>query len=361
MPTVNINDKQIDVEQLKSDWALALMSQGVIVKLAISRWRATAKLTPEILGLRFAGNESYDFMEGYIRLGKQKLLPLKVIKNIEHSERRARIVLENHSFDTVWGRFVPFKAYKSWEQENQIARQEFLENAKAIGHQYNEIVNLIKEEYKKMAKDVWFRLYPNGGEPTVAFISDFVDKIAAKIPSQVDIVESFKFDTTYFIIPMPSFIQENIARAEQVKRQIEMDQFNNDLEKETRQKISEEYIQRKKELIDGFLESTVVSMRRYVSELCDAVLHSLQQQGISGEITERHTKKLREMIKKVRLLNFYDDNEISKLLSSLEIAVCRDRGELDKNTIVNKLMEIVEIGEKEFIPSDFNAISLLEL
>jgi len=360
-PSINIDNKQVDVEQLKNDWALALMSQGVIVKLSVSRWRATAKLTSETLGLRFAGHEGYDFMEEYIRLGQQKLLPSKVLSNIEHSERRARMILESYSFDTVWGRFIPFRAFNEWERENKIVRSEFLENAKEISNQYKEIVILIKEEYKKLAKDVWYRLYPNQGDPTVAFISDFVDKIAAQIPSQINIVNSFKYDTTYFIIPMPSFIQENLAKAERIKRQMETEKFNNDLEKETKQKISEEYLRRKKELIDGFLESTVVSMRRYIAELCDAVLSSLQQEGTLGNITPKHTKKLREMVRKVKLLNFYDDNEISKLLSGLEVEICRNKGDLDTNVIVNKLTEIVEISKKEFIPADFNAISFLEL
>ena len=37
MTKIDINNQAIDVEHVKTDWALALMSQGVIVKLSVSR------------------------------------------------------------------------------------------------------------------------------------------------------------------------------------------------------------------------------------------------------------------------------------------------------------------------------------
>lgn len=111
MATVNINGRDIDSEEYRSDWALALMSQGVIVKLSLCRWRAKIKLESETLGLRFVDEDGSGFMKDYIRLGDQKLLPPEVLKEIETLERRARETLVTYSFGTVWGRFVPFTAF----------------------------------------------------------------------------------------------------------------------------------------------------------------------------------------------------------------------------------------------------------
>ena len=99
MPSITINGKEVDIEQLRNDWALALMSQGVIVKLSVNRWRASAKLTPECLGLKFASGDGFDFMGKYIKLGQQKLLPPQVLHEIEYLENKARCNLDTYSFN----------------------------------------------------------------------------------------------------------------------------------------------------------------------------------------------------------------------------------------------------------------------
>jgi len=360
--TVNIDGKEISVEQFMSDWALALMGQGVVVKLTVNRWRANARLTPEILGLKFANEEGFDFSKKYLCLGTQKLLPPEILNEVNVLDRRAREALERYSFDTVWGRFVPFTAFDEWEKENNIVRKDFLRQAVELGNKYDDIIRSVKEEYRKMAKDVWLRLYPedkNGATPS--FIENFVDKIIAKIPSREDIVSSFKYDATYFVIPMPSFIEENIARAEQIKRQEESAKFESDLEKQTKRRISEEYIKRKKELIDGFLESTVLNMRKYVAELCDAVLISMSRRGYV-RVTNHHLNRLKDMIKKVKFLNFYNDKEVTDLTRGLELELDKIKGETNQDAIADKLREIADAVKKEYVPKNFNpSISVLEV
>jgi hypothetical protein len=161
---------------------------------------------------------------------------------------------------------------------------------------------------------------------------------------------------------MPSFVQENIAKAEDIRIQSEMEKFNSDLEKQTKIKISEEYMKRKKELIDGFLESTVLSMRQSVSALCSSVLKSITKTQTVKGLTNDHVNRIRSTIKKVKMLNFYNDDEISKLLLDLEIEMNKIKGEADNHTIASKLREIIEVTEKQFTPKNFNpAISSLEV
>ena len=363
MTSVNIDNRDVDVKTLQDDWALALMSQGVIVKLSISRWRGEVSLSEDMLGIRSVDSDSSAFMSKYINLGKQKLLPPSILSELVTLEQRSRTLLANYSFSTVWGKFVPFTAFEEWERQNNILRGDFKEQAKSIGNNYEKIVAMVRKDYRNLAKDVWYRLYPNDkGQPTESFITDFVSKVVDKIPPSEDIVSSFKYNVTYFIIPMPSFVARDVAESERIQRESEMDSFNNEVEKETKRRISEEYVARKKELIDGFLESTVMTMRKYVGELCDSVLHSISTKSKYGKITSKHVNKLREMIKKVRRLNFYDDKEVDSLIIRLENELDKIKGERDNGVIVDKLKEISDTGKKNFVPKRFNpAISVLDV
>lgn len=360
--TIDVNNRKIDVEQIRDDWALCLMSQGIIVRLSMGRWRAHTKLTPETLGLKFAGEDGFDFSKKYLELGRQKLLPPEVLAEIGVLERRARENLDRYSFYTVWGSFVPFTAFDEWEKKNKVIQDDFLRWAVVLGNRYDEIILSVKQEYKKMAKDVWIRLYPDDkGGATESFIENFVDKVISKVPTRENIVSRFKYSATYFVIPMPSFVADNIARAEQIKRQEEMAQFDSDLEKQTKQRISEEYLKRKKELIDGFLESTVLNMRKYVAELCDVVLLSIHKKG-KRKITCQHINKLKNMVKKVKLLNFYNDKEIGDLIKNLDCEIDKIKGEVNQDIVVDKLREIVEVSKKEYTPKNFNpSISILDV
>lgn len=359
--SINIGGKEIDIKQYRNDWALALMSQGIIVRLSISRWRGTAPLNTEDLGLKFLDKDSALFMKKYVRLGTEKLLPPEVIGEIESIEFRARNRLREFSFETVWGRFVPYTAFNEWERENAQIRTDFMEAAKVLGERYNEIIDMVKKEYLKMAKDVWARLYPEGGNPTESFLEDFVSRIVSKIPSRNDIIASFRYDTTFFIIPMPSLIEENVSKARQIRMDLETKELEHTLEGETKKRVAEEYLKRKQELIDSFLEATVSSMRNYIAELCDTIIQSMSNSS-QKDITKTQKNRIKNMIGKVKMLNFHNDKEIACLLKDLDMEIDKFKGERDKNVVIRKLQEIVKVGAEEFLPSDFNpAISYLEV
>ncbi len=102
-------------------------------------------------------------------------------------------------------------------------------------------------------------------------------------------------------------------------------------------------------------------MRKYVSELCDNVLLSLSKKT-NQKINSMHINRLKAMIKKVKILNFYDDKEISSLLKDLGLEIDKMKGEMDPGVVVDKLKEIVEVSQKEYIPRNFNpSISVLEV
>ena len=362
---INISGKEVPVEQLRDDWALALMSQGIIVRLRISKWSAMAILSSEDLGLKFVDDETAATTKKYITLGQQKLMPPKFIKNIETTYKQAKGILEFYSFDTVWGRFVPYTAFDEWEKENARHKEIYLAQVKALGGRYEEMIATVKQDYKIIARDVWARLYPESkSDPTNSFMEDFAAKVIAKIPPVEKLVSSFKYDMAYFVIPMPSFLEENIAKAEQIRLQTEADKFNADLAKQTKKRIADEYMLRKKELIDGFLQATVVNMRQYVAELCNTILQSMGQKKAVGKVTIRDINKMKDMIQKVKLLNFYNDKEITSLLKELwnEVSKFDIKGEMKDDIVEDKLKAIIAVAKEEFMPKDFNpAISTLDV
>lgn len=355
MSTIQVNGRDIDVSQFRNDWALVLMSQGIIVKLAMSWWRAKAPLKADELGLKFSDKDTSSFMQKYVKFGTESLLPPEIVSEIQYIESKARDNLNEHSFDTIWGKFVPYTAFAEWQDADKLIRQDFFQAAQNLCDKYDSILAIVRQEYRKMAKDVWLRLYKNS-EPTESFIEDFVSKIISKIPSRTKIFASFAYETTYFIIPLPSLIEENMSKADDIKKQREIKNFNIELEKDTKKRIAEEYIKRKQEYIDGFLEATVNSMRTYVADLCDNVLQSINRIGEKKDVSKKQRDRIKTIIKKVKLLNFHDDTEISHMLKDLESEVDKFKGERDKGIIVDKLQKISDLSKEEFLPANFNPI-----
>jgi len=361
MENINIDNKEVSVEQIRSDWAMVLMTRGIIVKLTLSKCPFYSRLTENMLGLKFIDDETYQFSKKYLSLGSQKLIPPDIIREISRIESNARKLLSEYSFDTVWGHFVPFKAFSEWNSKNTVLRNIYMEQAMTLGNRYDEIISIIRNEYKKMAKDVWARLYPtDSAGPTPAFVENFVSNVISKIPPREEMVSSFKYDVTYFIIPLPSFIEEDLARAKKIEIQSELDQQNMELEKEVRKRISEDYISKKQQLVDKFLKSTVTCMRKYVGEICEEVLQSLSRSAYVNSLTVPSVNKIKALMRKVKVLNFYDDVEILNLLNQLETEVDKIKGEVNKDFIVSKLREIVVVSAKECAPNFNPSISVLE-
>lgn len=352
---MEINGQEVKVGQVRDDWALALMERGVIVKLTMSRWRASSKLKYEELGIIFSDSENKSFMSKYVKLGSEKLFPPDILRELEHLESRARRCLSYHSFQTIWGKFLPYSNFTNWKIENDEVKKDFFDFAKIIDNNYNEIVKEVKDDYKRMAVDVWKRLYPNDGkDPSLSFVESFSSRIVNKIPSREDIFESFKYETTFFTIPLPSVVQEDLAKAEKISRDMEIMAMNQIIEIETKRIIADNYIEKKREMIDSFLESTVTYLRHHIAELADHTYQVLQRS--EKQINLAHVKKIKKMIKQVKHLNFYNDEEMEKILNDLLSEVSRYKGDRDKLVIQNKLRELVDLSKTEYMPEGFNPI-----
>lgn len=344
------------------DWALALMRNGIIVTLKISRWRGTTRLTPDVLGIKFSDGEAFDIAKRYLSLGHQKLLPPSVGREFEAIEKRSRDLLSTYSFNTVWGKFVPITAFKIWESQNEALKKEYMDLAKQFGDKFNSIIATVKSDYKFLAKDVWERLYPNGGDPTDSFIESFSNNIVDKIPDLIKIMSDFKYESVYSVIPMPSFVEKDISEARDIERERELKDHNANLQKQTEEIISSMYVERRKEIIDDFLNSTVREMRNNIAELCDEVLISLGKEKYKNRVSDSQIKKIKRMIKRVRILNFYNDEDINRRFNELEFEVDKRQCDMNRDVVTDKLEEIVSVAKKEFKVDGFvSTVDYLEV
>jgi hypothetical protein len=364
MATLDIQGKSINIERVRNDWALALMTKGIIVKLSISKWNGNSPLKYSALGIKFKDDETFASIKKYICLGYEKLLPPELIAQISTIEARARATLSANSFDTIWGKFVPFTAFSQWQNENILIKEDFEFATKKFIERYDEIIFIIRKEYRNIAIDSWHRLYPGTtGSAPESFIEDYISRVISKIPNKLDMERSFSYTTTFFQIPLPSFIEDDLKKRELVQQEREQQQVNHQLEIEARRRISEEYIKKKQEYIDVFLDSTVNNMRVYVAELCDGILDSIYKNDKnSNDITKRQRDKIKALIKKINLLNFYNDPEVSNMANELDIEVSKFKGERNKDIVTEKLQKLIDIKNIDFVPTNYNPIiSSLEL
>jgi len=190
-----------------------------------------------------------------------------------------------------------------------------------------------------------------------------VQRVVEKIPPRGDIVSSFSYDYVCFEIPMPSFVQAEVSRANELKREDELAEEDLIIEKDTKRRLASVYIEKKEQFLDTFLESTVEEIRGQVSKLCIAVLESMgKTQQKSQEVTIAQKNKIKKMIEKVRHLNFYNDKTIDELVKDLDKEVDRLKGESNAEIITDRLNKIVEISTEELNPENFNpAVDYLEI
>lgn len=362
-----MSEEKENIQLYKDDWALTLMEKGVIIRLQIGRWSGTSTLRPEELGLFYNTPEIKEFVSRYLFLGSERLLPPEILNEIVKIERKARVNLDLYSYDTLWGKFVPFTAFSTWKDQNDKIKIEYMEMAKSLYERYDEIIDIVKENYKKMANDVWGRIYPNDKNgATSGFIEDFTSKIVKKIPPPEDIISSFKYNITYFSIPLPSFLHEDIKKAQKIQNETEIEnkkseeekrniRIKSDIEIETHRQIMNEYQSRKRELIDSFLDSTVKALRINIGEICENIKISMIQSE-NLKIKKTNSDKIRKIIENVRILNFQNDVEINEIIKSLEEELMKFKDERDNELILRQLQKVVDISKKEFIPKDINPI-----
>ena len=231
--------EKIDIRQFNNDWALALMNSGVIVRLHINAWGGTASLDLNKLGIYINDEDTRIFFKKYIRLGSFKIIPIKYESKINGIQAKIRENIYSNSFNTLWGNFIPYTSFNIWHEEHEKSKVEFYDCVKEIISNHDNIIFEIQEEYKKMAKDVWKRVHPDSPDAPENFIINFVGEIISKIPPVEKLASYYNINTVYYNISLPSFLEEDIEKIKDIRRNSELKDYQNELEKNARKKINE--------------------------------------------------------------------------------------------------------------------------
>jgi hypothetical protein len=334
----------LNVDNIKTGNArwLALMKEGVVVKLHIRRWRAKSALDMADLGLP---KEADDLVGDLLNLGDKRLLPAELAKRLEAKESAGRKCLERAAFATYYGPFLPASAFASWLDEDKEHERAYLALRDEIAADYDGIIARLTDAYRGAARAAYRRARALTPESMTRadladeswFIDRFLAKITRLIPSRQEIYDSFAWEREYIYIPLPSILAEDQAAAERIReqhriQQLEAELRRDDLWKEIaiqdeadrqrrqmlarmNEEVTAEARRKKQELIDTFLRDLVVQLRTTIYDAATDVTGAMTRND--GKLHPRSVVQLKKLIEHVNQLNFFGDDETARMIAKV--------------------------------------------
>lgn len=317
-----LGEDQIGVKEPK--W-LKMMQEGVIVEVHIRRWRGRAKLDFADLGLpKNIEDEMYAHL---MRLGDKKLLPMKEVNGrkvsyvdlLDNADCQARHWLDKMSFKTHWGSFVPFTMYQDWKKGDLEYQQQYFALRDEICNDYDNIEARLRNEYQAMAKVAYQRnsVLRTTSTSEATFVERFVNSIMRLVPSADTIFASFGYDVEVAYIPLPSQIEDDLARVRKSRREEDVQYEASRLKLDALRAMNDDVVRQAKEqkdkLIDTFLTDVAVQIRSLIYDTCTDVLASIQKND--GKLLGKSSGQVSNLIKAVEGLNFYGDSDIDGIIA----------------------------------------------
>lgn len=332
----------IPVEKIrvrKDNFVTAMLQRGIIVDQNIGMCRFQTQLKDEHLGIRRTKKERASTC-----LGRQFTFPPGIVKRAENAESRARAALDKKCFLTVYGKFVPITAYRSYKKEEEEAKKEFFEVRDEMCERYDELRAQALEIFKERSKAVLARLRVPPKDPD-EFRKSFVNVLYCKIPTREDIHDSFHFDASWEWIPLPSEVQEEALRQQKLRKDMDLLDFETaDRKKQLtdmNRMVAEQAAEKKKKAFGQatqFLDETIFKLRSMVYDVVVGARDSIKRNG--GKLVGSSSSSIFNLIDKVKELNFYNDQEIDAFVKEIEKVVPHDPEKRSVPKISRVLAEI---------------------
>lgn len=337
-----IGESPDKVKEMPVNWAQEMLKKGVIVDLHIGRTRFIRKMTKEDIGLDISDKEFEEFVSEYYDLGTKLLIPKRVLGKFSRIENRARTLLAKHSFNSPWGAFVPYTAYSTWKARNEELKSLYMAEKEELKSNIEHLKTEILDSYKVAA----VKIYEKTGKqkPFDKFLADFLISIESQIPDVNGIEYSFHFSEDVYYIPLPSELEEEMLKVEQIKREemllnaetrAEEDKIR--AEAQMHRDAVAKMLETKKQKVDGMLDSISAELRGAIySTLRDALFSIKDRNALTGS----SVKSMRVLIEKTRMLNFINDREIESALLKIEGIVnerSADRSLSEAATVFNEV------------------------
>lgn len=337
---------------MSPEWARTLMRQGVIIKLQVHRWRPYTRIDAEDLGIPSDDPAYRAFIDQYVTLGRKKLLPPDIIHAIERCESAARDTLRRYSYDTLWGRFVPVTAYRRLKGELEALRATYLDLGADLVANLANYRDEMRRTYRVAGFKAWTQIH--GGPVTDGdnaeaerFVSDFCDRVLARIPDPETIRRSFLFEFTPYHVPLPSEFEQDLLAEVQTRDARDMEAQRRRLMVDMNREVAEHYRSKKQEMVDGFLKAVVGQMSSLVHEVAVNVQESIERND--GRLVGRSAMQLKNLIERVEVLNFYEDARIEHEIGSIKTQLDRAADDRDIVEIGETLRRIRDIAAQDLI------------
>lgn len=326
--------EQVSVAQ--PEW-WKLMKEGVLVRLHIRRWRAKAQISLADLGLpEPKDDKEREVYDDLMTLGAKRLLPPALIKQLDAIDSGARKWLDGNSYRTYWGDFVPLGKYDEWKIGNTEYEQKYLAVRDQINREWDSIMTQLIDAYAVAARTAYRRLsrlnpkslligptgIPSGHSTRMtedAFVDAFMARIQNAIPTREQVYESFGYETELSFIPLPSMLEEDLAKKEQIERERELERAQErvaleaigDRERMLRrmnEDVVREARQRKQELVEGFMRDLETQSLGAIYDGFVNVLESIQKN--EGRLVGRAADQVRNTIESWRAMNLTQNQEV---------------------------------------------------
>jgi len=333
--------------------ASKLMQAGVVINLHIGCWTGKRKLTAADLGLDDLDGATAQRVRKAINLGEVALAPPTLLRRRDSVIVRMRRNLDRYSYSTAWGSFVPAASYSEWKKRHEELVAEFFSIRDDLVNNIDQLWMAergmwaeLRLTYRAHAPYVWCRIQrlqpteENLAQTPDWFVDEYVDRILSTIPSTEYIRDSFYVEAVPTYIPLPSIMEEDAIRAEQLRARSEA-------EIEMQREVSRYYVERKEKLVDEFLSAVIGELRSRVYDVVTAAIASLDRNN--GQLVGKTAQGLRNLITWVESMDIYDDQEIQAGLRKLRSQLDRAAGSRDVAAIRKQLKALGTVARSTLL------------
>lgn len=307
--------------------ATKLARKGILVELKIARERFELQLDAEDLGIE-AKDEYRDFLNEYIRLGRRRLIPVSYLRNLDALETKARRLLKESSFNTAWGRFVPYQVYDELRRRLEELKVDYKRLHDRILSDYDSIRTSTYMKYREAAQEVYRTLQkdPYARVPE-DFVENFVFRVMNAFPTREEIEASYKFEINLSFVPVTTTMAEMETR------------MANAIMAKAENAVAEEIRQSYTRHVEGFISDLAAQLRSMIFEAVSAAQENVKKHG---HLPGPSVSSLRQLVSKVQALNFMEDRVVIEQLAELSGMLDKESEDRDAGETLELLNKIAE-------------------
>lgn len=309
-----------DVRTVKADW-VQLMQDGLVVSLHIRRWRMTARLTLQDLGLDDEENAAEQaVLDEIMQVGEKYLFPAKYKNAAASIDAGARQAIKKYGYKTYWGYFVPATAWVEFKDQMEEYKARYLALRDEIYSNWGESVGTTLYNFRVAARAAYKRLVRVSGSPSkygseFDFAETYVQRIENLIPKAGKVYDSFAFEMEMNYIPLPALLQEDDLRLEEKRAALRAERAESDAVRAMRLDMLRNAQQQKQELISQFEADVMTQLQETAYNAALDVLEALKRND--GEVQAKSIVQLKNMLDTVKRLNFYGDTDIDSMMQEV--------------------------------------------